>query len=103
MITERKKKNYIKGGARTVTFSDGELINVDLLLSDLQKLPVNKTGYIKLTLSKNKVLDKFNNSHNIYENDFVPSDKSQAAKAATPVATAITGGFKSRTTDDLPF
>lgn len=82
--TKQYKRNYIKGSARERAGrnSKGEysLIAVDLLLEDLQNLPVNEAGYVKITLSRMDQPDRFGNTHSIFENDFKPDPKQAPAK-----------------------
>ncbi len=108
-----KKKNYLKGSAREVKFSNGgSIINVDFLLSELQALPVNEAGYVKIVIAENsKGPDRFGNTHSVYENDFVPSKEASEAKKAQLAAQkndfkspGRPAQFKGRTnSDDLPF
>lgn len=94
----KSTKNYIKGSAKTYTFKNGgEVIHVDLKMEELQKLPVNKAGYIKLTLSKLASTDDYGNNYSIFENDWKPAD-GESVKQKAP-ATPI----KPRPKDDLPF
>ena len=105
----KKAKNYIKGSAKQFTCSNGEIkINVDLLLEDLLKLPVNEKGYIKIALNTPKGgKDKFGNDFSIYENDYVPdpnkpkkdySGPTQAGSAITPPV-----GFPNQKKEGFPF
>lgn len=97
-VAAKTKKNYIKGSARTYSFKNGgEVIHVDLKLSELQALPVNKAGYVKITLSKLAAEDQYGNHYSIFENDWKP-EAAEAVKQKAP-ATPI----KPRAKDDLPF
>lgn len=102
MTDSTKRKNYLKGSAKVKTFSNGgHVIHVDLLLSDIQKLPVNERGYIKIDLLSVKD-DKYGNDYSITENDFVPR-----AQSGTPASSTVAppAGFKptKKSTDDYPF
>ena len=103
--TEKKKKNYVKGSAKEVKFSNGgSIIHVDILVEDLKRLPINDRGYVKLSLSKLPDPDKFGNTHTLYENDWKPTDegaKAQATKAGVKAFPKVE--FKGGTVDDLPF
>lgn len=80
------KKNYIGGSAKAVVFADGgEIINIDLKLSDINALPVSDRGYVKITVSKRSSPDTYGNTHYVVENTFVP-DKSKGAGAKEPAA-----------------
>ena len=71
-VTSFRKKNYIKGGAREMHFDNGgSNIKVDLYKEALDQLPVNANGYIKLIIAPLKNVDKFGNTHCVYENDFM--------------------------------
>ena len=107
MSTERKLRKFIKGGARIKTFSNGgSIINIDLLMEDLLKLPINKSGYIKISLSenRNKEQDKFGNDYSIFQNEFVPNtyllEKNKEEEKAKAISNQI---LKPRNTDQLPF
>lgn len=89
------KKNYLKGGAKEKKFDNGSsIINIDFLLSELQALPINERGYVKVTVSQLREPDKFGNTHSVYENDFKPSKSEKAT---------VNSDFKKRPTDRLPF
>jgi hypothetical protein len=89
-------KNYIKGSAKEQVFDNGgSVINVDLLFSDLEKLPRNQAGYIKIRVSKLKQADQYGSTHSVYENDYKPKEKQPAPIAKTPV--------KAREKDALPW
>lgn len=99
----KKTKNYVKGSAKLVQFpSGGELINLDVRLEDLQKLPVNKNGYVKLVLGKLEKTDAYGNDYSIYENDFVP-DKNKATAPRVAASVPSTKPNSNGTTDDMPF
>jgi hypothetical protein len=105
MATEikTKKKNYIKGSAKEVVFNNGgSVIHVDLLLKDLDRLPKNEAGYVKITISRLPAPDKYNNTHTIYENDWKP-EPGNNKKAATTAKTQVKSLRAERASDDLPF
>lgn len=101
MADSTVKKNYIKGSAKEHVFPNGgDVLNVDLLVSDLDKIK-NERGYARITLSRNKEVDKYNNTHSIYENTWKPSgEKKTAPVAKMPVKAKEKDAFPS---DDLPF
>jgi len=79
----KTSKNYIRGGAKEVTFNDGgKIINLDLNLEDLNSLPVSEKGYIRLVVAQRASTDQFGNTHYVYENTFKP-DASKAKGGAT--------------------
>jgi hypothetical protein len=73
--TTRAPKNYIGGSAKAFTNDYGTLINMSLKLEDLQALPVNEKGYIKITLAERKEPGKYGDTHMVYENTYVPKAK----------------------------
>ena len=78
----KSTKNYLRGGAKLVTFPDGgELINLDLKLEELNSLPVNDNGYVKITLSRKPAVDQYGNAYSVFENDFVPDGKKKPSVA----------------------
>jgi hypothetical protein len=98
----KSNKNYVRSGSKIVKVPSGdEKINLDLCLADLNALPVSKTGYIKLSLSKKKDgVDEWGNVFSVYENEFVPDpakSKQQKQDAPQPRVT-----FKGKPTDDRP-
>jgi hypothetical protein len=107
-MAKNSTKNYISGSAKKVTFADGgEIINLDLKLSDLAALPANERGYIKITISERKTVDEYGNTHSIYENAYVPKAKGTAASAPAtgpsfkgPKSGGSNNSFKS---DKMPF
>jgi hypothetical protein len=101
----KPKKNYVKGSAKEVKFSNGgTLINLDLkiegkLFGSKGEIIPNKAGYAKITLSQLDKPDDYGNTHSIYENEFKPvrGTTSEPALATTkPKA-------KPSKEDDLPF
>lgn len=110
-MNSTKTTNYIKGSAKEVVFADGgDLINVDMLSSDLEKLPKNEAGYIKIVLSRLKDgPDQYGNTHSIKENTFKPSKgksgapKLQGSAKKTAAPTTFKKQITGATTDDLPF
>lgn len=98
-----KKRNYIKGSAKEVKFANGgSIVHIDILLEDLYRLPVNKSGYIKLSLSALPSPDKFGNTHSLFENDFVPKAQGAIAPAQAPKPTTPTRSSRP-STNDMPF
>jgi len=82
----KKPKNYIKGSAKAKTFDNGGTnIKVDLLFSDLEKLPRNAAGYIRIIISEMKNVDAYGNTHSIYEDDWTPSPTSAQGKVERQV------------------
>lgn len=84
MADSTKKKNYIKGSGRARQFDNGgENIYLSLLFSDLESLPRNEDGYIRLVVSELREPDKFGNTHSIFENDWKP-DPNKKPTGVTP-------------------
>lgn len=99
----KEKRNFLKGSARAIHFNNGgHIIHIDLLKEDVDKLPVNKSGYIKLSVSSLPKPDKFGNTHSVFENEFVPDGKF-AKGQEKPAPTKPQGYGRNKSTDDLPF
>jgi hypothetical protein len=105
--TTKKSKNYVKGGAKEVTFSNGgSLINLDIkvegkVIGSQGEILPNEAGYVKLVLSKLPAPDKFDNDFSIYENEYKPDP---SKKKAAPAATLAKGpAKKTGASDDFPF
>lgn len=73
-MAEVTKKKYIKGSSRTKVFENGGTnIYLSLFKGDIDKMAANEDGYVKFVVSENKELDKFGNSHSVYENEWKPT------------------------------
>ncbi len=108
MSTEKKVKNYIKGGAKEVTFDNGgSLVHIDILtdaggiVTKNGNLKPNEKGYVKLTLSKLPQPDAYGNTHTLYENEWKPTGK--AGIPDKKGAATLKPFPKPAATDDLPF
>ena len=74
------EKNWIGGGGRKVEFDNGgHLFNISLKKSDLDKLPVDKYGCVKVTMSERRSKDKAGNDYMLYENTYVSGEKKEEA------------------------
>lgn len=71
------QKNYVGNGKKLST-KFGEIINVSLKLTDLQKI-VNEKGYVNITITEMKQADKYGNTLTAYENDYKPQPKTTNA------------------------
>jgi len=84
-MAEVTKRKYIKGSSRTKIFENGgSNTYLSLLKADLDKLVVNEDGYVKLVISEKKEVDKFGNSHDVYENEWKPDPNFRGKKGVTP-------------------
>ena len=105
MSDSTKKKNFISGSAKEKVFDNGgELINLSLKLEQLAKIADEK-GYVRITIQRLKEVDRFGNSHSIFEDTFKPQPKNATPKQPTPVQiksnnSSSTGSIG---TDDYPF
>lgn len=89
-------RHYLKGSVKRYVFNNGgEVLNVDLLKSEIEALPANEAGYIKLKLSQRREVDKFGNTHSIELNTFVP-DKTLVKKPIAPTRAANSSGEKQK-------
>lgn len=103
MADSTKKKNYVKGSAKQHVFDNGgDVIHLDLkiegiIIGSTGPIKPNDAGFAKVTVSKLKEPDQYGNTHCVYENDWVPTEKRKAApKPKTPVKPR-------EKDDDLPF
>lgn len=96
------QKNFIKGSAREVEFSNGgSVLNISLNMQQLQELEQTK-GYVNLTISARREADQYGNTHMIYENTFKPKEGAASAPAAKKPA-AKKSAPAGDDGDDLPF
>lgn len=96
-------KNYV-GNGKKLTTKYGEIINVSLKLSDLQKI-VNEKGYINITISEMKQPDKYGNTLTAYENNYKPQPKTTNADEdiSSEVIDDLSIGTKEDLMSGLPF
>ena len=75
-------KNYLGLGWEKVFNNGGSVINLSLKLEDLQDLPVNEYGDIKIVVARRKEPDaKTRSTHLVYEDTYV---RGQSKKSDTP-------------------
>lgn len=80
----KKPKTYLKCFAREHTFTNGgSVIKLSVNKEDFNKLPDNK-GYVRLIVSKKSAVDKFNNTHYVYLDEFEPKGKSESGSSDLP-------------------
>ena len=72
------EKKYV-GNSKAIKGKFGVFYNLSMKLTDLEKLPTNEKGYIRITMSELKEPDKFGNTHTLYHDDYVPKAKSNDA------------------------
>lgn len=65
-------KNYVGSGWEKKFDNGGSIINLSLRLEDLNKLPVDKYGCIKLTVGSRQSASTSKATHNVFENSYVP-------------------------------
>lgn len=71
-----EQKTYVGNGKEKTFDNGGSLINFGLKLSDLQA-HVNEKGYVNLVIGKKKEVDKYDNTHAIWVNDFKPNKQEE--------------------------
>ena len=71
------EKKYV-GNGKAIKGKFGTFYNLSLKLSDLEKLPTNDKGYIKISMSELKQPDQYGNTHTLYENDYKAPQKINA-------------------------
>jgi hypothetical protein len=95
-------KKYLKGSAKERVFGDGNsLLNISVNVDELASLP-NVKGYVNITVSKRREVDKYGNTHSLMLNEYKPSDAPRKEVKLTPPPKAK---FPSKDEDsgDLPF
>ncbi len=71
-----EEKNYIGSGWERKFDNGGSVINLSLRIEDIQKIPVDKHGCIKVTVSSRRPSgDPKDPTHSVYENSYVPQPK----------------------------
>lgn len=89
----QKESNFIKASAREFTTQSWKTgFNIDINIADLERLPVDRHWYVKLTMRARKEKWKYGDTHFLVENDFVPEKQREIED--TP---------QNNSTDDLPF
>ena len=66
-----KETNYV-GSGKTMTFSWGTKQCLSIKKADLDLLPVDKYGNVKIDVVKRKSPDKYDNDLSVVENTYVP-------------------------------
>lgn len=69
----QKKSNFLKATVREFTTKNGKKgWNIDINVQDLQRFPIDRYGYAKLTMRPRNETGKYGDTHFLVENDFVP-------------------------------
>ena len=104
------EKRFVKGSAKKKTFENWwEVIKVNLLMSDLLRLPMNSKGYVYLEIaSKKNWADEYWRTHNISLDEYDPDDTRKVNKDMEKVAdyldwTTTKVNIWEWAEDDLPF
>lgn len=90
------EKNFIKGGCKEIQTQYGSIMNVNLNLEQLNTLPVDKYGNIKLTIMKRREVGQYGDTHYAIENTFVPAGEEGGAPAGE-------GSAPAKEEEDMPF
>ena len=78
-------KNYIQGFAKERKFDNGwSIISLSIKLEQLNSLPVDDYGNIKLDVCQKREEDQWGNTHYVIENDFVPTKKENKVEEELP-------------------
>ena len=91
-------KNYISSFIKERKGKYGKFMTVSMKLADLQALPVDDYGHVKVTINERRELDKFGNTHYMTEDTFKPDNRTSGQ--ATGQANELPPSAKP---DDLPF
>jgi len=91
------EKNFIKWGCKEIPTQYGSIMNLNLNIEQLNTLPVDKYGNIKLTLMKRREVGQYGDTHYAIENTFVPANEGwdNSAGGDTPA--------KKEEEEDMPF
>ena len=77
-MSEQKSSNFIKATVKEFTTSNWKNgWNIDINIQDLQRLPVDRYGYVKMTMRPRKEKWKYWDTHFLVENDFIPQKQSE--------------------------
>ena len=93
-------KDYVKGSAREITFSNGgSILNLSILKSDLDRIETDAKGYMRLCVAARRQEDDYGNTHYIYVDPYKPDAKGKGA--AKPKSKPFKDEQDEE--DDLPF
>jgi len=65
-------KRYIKWSAKEINSQYWPFLSVSINKEDFNTLPVDKSGYVRLTINKKKATDQYGNTHSIVLNEREP-------------------------------
>jgi len=107
--TVKKVKNYVKGGAKEHTFSNGDsVINLDIkiegkILGSKGDILPNDAGYAKIVVKALPSPDQYGNTHSVTENEWKPEKGATGSKLASAPASQFKGKAAFNSDTDLPF
>jgi len=104
-------KNYISTFIKEREGKYGKFMTVSMKLEELNKLPVDKYGHVRVTINQRKEEDKFGNTHymieDTYKADNVTDSGQNSQKSVTELGQTGQAPDKYRTStaqdDGLPF
>lgn len=71
-----EKKNYISTFLKKVEFKNwGSIFKCSMKMADLEKLPKDKYGNVKVIIAKRKEADKYGNDYLMYEDTYWKEEK----------------------------
>lgn len=80
-----QEKNYVGQGWLRTFQNGGNIINLSLNLEQLQKLPVDQYGNIKITVApRREPSEKSKATHTVYEDTYKKEQQAQQPSAPTP-------------------
>jgi len=75
---EQKPSNFIKATVKEFTTKNWKTgWNIDINIADLQRLPIDRYWYVKLTMRPRLNIWKYWDTHFLVENDFIPEKQSE--------------------------
>jgi hypothetical protein len=97
------EKNYISTFIKEREGKYGKFLTVSMKLEELQKLPVDKYGNVKVIIQERKEPDKWGNTHSMVEDTYKP--KAQEPDKAKELADSQECGLSNSQEcgDGLPF
>ncbi len=69
------EKNFIKWSCKEIPTQYGSIMNLNLNIEQLNTLPVDNYGNIKLTIMKRREVGQYGDTHYAIENTYVPNNE----------------------------
>lgn len=95
-----EQKNFVGNGWAKTFNNGGTIINISLKLDDLNKIPTNEKGYIRLVVAQRREPNDSGSTHYVYEDTYKAQPKAASVDRNLPESTSTPAA---RIEDDLPF